>query len=242
MQVEKISKSQIKWVRSLQQKKVREIENCFLVEGEKMVSELMNDFSERISAIFGSEDAMQLLPIDFPFIICNTKELSQISGLTTPNKLLAIVKKETLSSPKKCRSIVLDGIQDPGNMGTILRLADWYGIEQIICSEDTVDCYNPKVVQASMGAIFRIKVVYVSLNDFLKNTEQPIYGALLEGENYKKVNYTENALLLMGNEGKGIREENISLITTAVTIPRFGKAESLNVSTATAILLSEMVS
>jgi TrmH family RNA methyltransferase len=139
------------------------------------------------------------------------------------------------------RMSVFDGVQDPGNMGTILRLADWFGIQSIVCSNDTVDCYNPKVIQASMGAIFRISVRYTDLQTFLSEAKVPVYGALLNGETYSDVRYDTNGILLMGNEGNGISEALLPLVTKAVTIPRIGEAESLNVATATAILLAEIV-
>jgi rRNA methylases len=137
-------------------------------------------------------------------------------------------------------SIVLDRIQDPGNMGTIIRTADWYGIENIICSEDCVEVYNPKVVQATMGSLSRINVHYVDLASVLTDTKLPVYGALLDGENIYNTNFGTEGLIVMGNEGNGLTEKIKQLVTRAITIPRGGKAESLNVAIATAIFCSEI--
>jgi RNA methyltransferase, TrmH family len=237
----KISKVQIKSIRALTQKKFREEQQLFVVEGDKMVHEAIELVPEQIEAIYATEDFLINLTTDLPCYVCSSKELMQLSNLKSPNKALLVLKQNKNRGLLKTRSIVLDGVQDPGNLGTIMRLADWFGISQIICSEDTVDCYNPKVIQATMGAVFRVNVHYTDLTVFLKNTQQKIYGALLEGVNYREVTYEKDALLLMGNEGKGIRSEILPFIQEAVTIPKLGVAESLNVSTATAILLAEMV-
>ena len=137
-------------------------------------------------------------------------------------------------------SLVLDGIQDPGNMGTIIRTADWFGITDIICSEDTVDVYNPKVVQATMGSMARVNVHYTDLMPVLSTADVPIYGALLNGDNIYDTTFGTEGLIVMGNEGNGLRPEVIKLVTKAITIPRFGGAESLNVAIATAIFCSEI--
>lgn len=242
--VEALSKNRLKWIRSLQLKKNRDAAGLFVVEGEKMVLEVLQEpFAESVVEVVSLKEHTNLIPKSQQGITktASVQEMEQISALRTPNKLLAVVRIPKLSEPQAVRTIVLDGVQDPGNMGTILRLADWFGISQLVCSLDTVDCFNSKVVQASMGAIFRIKVHYVELPTYLKHVNQPIFGALLEGKPYRTVEYPENAILIMGNEGKGIRPENIPLIQTAVTIPKFGEAESLNVAAATAILLAEMV-
>lgn len=242
--MEALSKNRLKWIRSLQLKKNRDSEGVFVVEGEKMVLEVVQpDCASSLIEIVALQEFVHLIPSSLAAItrIASIQEMEQLSTLRTPNKLLAVVKSPQNSSPQQVRTIVLDGVQDPGNMGTILRLADWFGIKQLVCSKDTVDCFNSKVVQASMGAIFRVHVYYVELETYLKETTQPIYGALLNGKNYREVAYAENSILIMGNEGKGIRPEILPLIQTAVTIPKFGEAESLNVATATAILLAEMV-
>ena len=137
-------------------------------------------------------------------------------------------------------SLVLDGIQDPGNLGTIIRIADWFGISNIICSDDTVDAYNPKVVQACMGSLARVKVHYIYLTDFLSTIKLPLFGALLNGEDIYNTNFGREGLIIMGNEGNGLRPEVQKLVSKAVTIPRIGKAESLNVAIATALFCSEI--
>ncbi len=242
--VEALSKNRLKWIRSLQLKKNRDAEGLFVVEGEKMVLEVtQKHLSDNLVELIVLKDHVDLIPENLfeKTKIASVQEMEQISSLRTPNKMLAVVRIPAMMEPETVRTIVLDGVQDPGNMGTILRLADWFGISQLICSPDTVDCFNSKVVQASMGAIFRVRVYYLDLTTYLKHVNQPIFGALLEGKPYRTVEYPENAILIMGNEGKGIRPENIPLIQTAVTIPKFGEAESLNVAAATAILLAEMV-
>ncbi len=175
----------------------------------------------------------------------SVNELEKISSLKTPQQVLAqikipawpILQHETL---KGKFTLVLDGIQDPGNLGTIIRTADWFGIENIICSDDTVDAYNPKVVQACMGSLARVKLHYTSLIPFLATIKLPIFGALLDGNNIYEAEFGNEGLVVMGNEGNGIRPEIQQLITKAITIPRIGKAESLNVAIATALFCSEV--
>lgn len=239
--MEKLSKERQKWIRSLQLKKNRDEEAVFVVEGEKSVLEGLQIFEQNLIELVSIENFVELIPSSFhsKVKLVNQKELEGISDLRTPNKFLAVFKKVTKSLSLNESSIILDGIQDPGNMGTILRLADWFGVNQIVCSSDTVDCYNTKVIQASMGAIFRISVQYTDLKTFIPNYESPIYAAFLNGENYKSISKPKQFGLLMGNEGKGIRPEIEALVENRVTIPRIGEAESLNVSTATAILLAE---
>lgn len=239
--MEKLSKERQKWIRSLQLKKNRDEEAVFVVEGEKSVLEGLQIFKQNLIELVSTENFTDLIPNSFHSIlkIVSEKEMEGISDLRTPNKFLAVFKKANRTISFNESSIILDGIQDPGNLGTILRLADWFGVNQIVCSKDTVDCYNPKVVQASMGAIFRISVHYTDLTDFIPNYKSPIYAAFLNGENYKSNAKPKQFALLMGNEGKGIRPEIELLVENRITIPRIGEAESLNVSTATAILLAE---
>ncbi len=238
--MQSISKNKIKWIRSLQQKKNREDLGLFIVEGEKMVNEALNSFGNYIEFLCITKFST-IIPKNptFEVAIASDEELKSISSLKNPNKSLIVLKIPKTKTVDTQFRIALDGIQDPGNMGTILRLADWFNVKEIICSNDTVDIYNPKVVQASMGAIFRINVIYCDLVDYLTETKEPIFGALLEGENIYKKTVKPNGILVLGNEGNGISKEVISLIKNPITIPRFGKAESLNVSVATGILLSE---
>lgn len=239
--VEVISKAKIKWLRSLQQKKNREQEQVFVVEGEKMVLEGLELCSDDLVCLVVHKDAHALIARFRTSAVfsAGSTEMEQISSFRTPNKLIAVFKRPTAAHTSGAFRIALDSVQDPGNMGTILRLADWFGIQSVICSHETVDCYNPKVIQASMGAIFRIRVHYTDLHSYLSQAGVPVYGALLNGTNYSTVEYAHNGILLMGNEGNGISESLLPLVTTAVTIPKVGQAESLNVAAATAILLAE---
>ena len=242
-----LSKSQVSLLQSLQQKKFRKEHGLFLVEGYKSVSEFANS-AYRIETIYHTTAiAPKLLnlsqKINFEEISLNNIE--EISALTTPPDIIALVKIPQwpaihYSTLQKKFSLVLDGIQDPGNMGTIVRTADWFGIENIICSEDCVDVYNPKVVQATMGSLSRINVHYTAIGAILSATKLPVYGALLNGENIYTTNFGTEGLIVMGNEGNGLRPDIIDLVSKAITIPRAGKAESLNVAIATAIFCSEI--
>lgn len=236
-----LSINQKKHVNSLKQKKFRNQYNAFIVEGVKMLEELLaSDYeTERIFALTSWKEQNKTIDC----IEVSEKELASISSLKTPNEVLAVVKmkESSLKAISTQLTIALDKIQDPGNFGTIIRTADWFGIQNIVCSDDSVDIYNPKVIQATMGSFFRVSVVYVGLPEFFKeNEELTVYGALLDGENvYEKELSRKGAVLLMGNESKGISDELIPFVQEKVLIPNFGKAESLNVATATAILCSE---
>lgn len=241
--MEALSKAKQKWIRSLQLKKNRDQALLFVVEGEKSVLEGLSAFASHLELVVSIDTFASQIPSQFhsKTFTVTTKELEQISELKTPNKCIAVFNRQDTTLLNDQFTIVLDGVQDPGNMGTILRLADWFGVKQVVCSKDTVDCYNSKVIQSSMGAIYRIPVHYTDLASYLKNTPQQKYGAMLNGVNYKGINYPKNGILIMGNEGKGVRPEIEALIDFPVTIPRFGEAESLNVATATAILLAEII-
>jgi len=242
-----LSKSNISLLQSLQQKKFRREHGLFLVEGYKSVSEFANS-AYQIEAIYHTAAVapkMLKLSQKINSVEISSAIIEKISALKTPSDMVATVRipqwpalvHDTLN---KKFSIVLDGIQDPGNMGTIIRTADWYGIENIICSDDCVEVYNPKVVQATMGSLSRVNVHYVALQTILANTKLPVYGALLDGENIYSTNFGTEGLVVMGNEGKGLTEKVKQLVTRAITIPRAGKAESLNVAIATAIFCSEI--
>ena len=236
-----LSKNKIQWLRSLHSKKSRDSENAYILEGEKMVLEAIQFKPEDLIFIAYTKGFIfPTLSNSIETIEVSEKELTQISTLKTPNKAFAVLKKSTNESEIKNGLIIaLDNVQDPGNLGTILRIADWFGIDSIICSSDTVDCYNPKVVQASMGAILRIEVQYVDLFQTLSNCKGKIYGAVLGGKNMYTSELQFEGILLMGNEGKGISPEIQQLITEPISIPGFGHAESLNVSIATGILVAE---
>ena len=250
--MEKISKNQIKHVSSLKQIKFRKEFNEFVVEGEKIVGELLeNDFD--IVSIFGVEDwlftnEVNLKSNNIECFKVSPKELERISSLKTPNKVLAIAKTPDISLPQKedfnDLILVLDKIQDPGNIGTIIRTADWFGIKHIICSEDTVDVYNPKVTQSTMGSFLRIKTHYTNLENFFKKDIQKdinIYGALLDGENVYDHKFPGKGILIIGNESKGISDTVAQFVTHRISIPEHknSKAESLNASVAAAILMNE---
>ena len=236
-----ISKNRIRFIKSLEQKKIRQEERLFVIEGEKMVLEAIKWIPDYIDTIYCTNEFEFLNKINKTQIEeVNSNELKSISSLKTPNKAIAICKYLPSNSVKTPYTIALDGIQDPGNLGTILRMADWFGISHVICSKDSVDCYNPKVLQATMGAIFRVSVSYVELNDFFNKNTKPVYGALLEGENLFNTNFTNEGIILLGNEGNGIRQINKKYINFPITIPKFGEAESLNVATAGAIILGSL--
>jgi TrmH family RNA methyltransferase len=206
-----------------------------------MVEELLQS-NYQIEAIYGTSIWIRNnQSIDCTEI--SEKELASISSLKTPNEVLAVVKQQQkqLIDITSELTIALDRLQDPGNLGTIIRTADWFGIQNIICSDNSVGIYNPKVIQATMGSFFRVNIVYANLPDFFtSNKGLIVYGALLDGENvYQKELSSKGSVLLMGNESKGISDELLPFITDKILIPNFGKAESLNVATATAILCSE---
>ena len=235
--METLSKNKIKWIRSLALKKNREKESLFIVEGEKMVEEIIQLYSDRIEFVISNDKLFNKFETAF---FADDRVFKQISSFKTPNKLIAIVKTiENKPVDSKGLVLMLDGIQDPGNMGTILRSADWFDVKSIICSKTCVDIYNPKVIQASMGAIFRMDVRYEVLTDFIVERKLPVYGALLEGENVYTTKILPSAILVLGNEGNGISDEVQKLIDYPIHIPRFGKSESLNVAVAAGILLSE---
>lgn len=234
-----LSQNKIKQIRALFLKKQRDEQGLFLVEGEKMVQETLESAPELIQYCVALEGFTLPEQYDVETFYCDADTLKKCSSLNSPNKVIAVVKKIQFEKSSPEFIIALDAVQDPGNMGTIMRLADWYGVQKIICSINTVDVYNSKVIQASMGAFLRIPVEYVDLNSYLSSTELPVFGALLEGENVYKQQLKPSGILLMGNEGNGISDALIEKITHPISIPRFGKAESLNVSIATGILLSE---
>lgn len=233
------SNNQTKLITSLQQKKYRDQTGFFVAEGPKVIAELLNEGLKLQS--FFSTDASQVVAENH-FYITET-ELNKISFLKTANTSLAVFE---MPKPKLLQDsglmVALDAIRDPGNLGTIIRLCDWFGVQQLICSEDTADCFNPKVVQATMGSLARVQIHYLSLSEYFDKTNLPIYGGFMDGKNVYSEKLPKDGIIVMGNEANGISEEIIQKITHKITIPRFGnlqKTESLNVATATAILLSE---
>ena len=231
-----LSKTQIKWVRSLQLKKNRDAEGVFVAEGAKCVHDLSSSFELQLLA--DAENA-------------STNEIEQMSSLRTPQGVIGVFKqrKEDLNTINEELIVALDGVQDPGNLGTIIRTCDWFGVHDIYCSKDTADCYNPKVVQATMGALARVRVHYINMEEYLQQMREagvPIYGTLLEGGNMYKdgaIADKNKGVIIMGNEGNGISPAIRELITHPIRIPSFPEdaetSESLNVGIATAIVLAE---
>jgi len=241
--VQSLSKNKIKWIRSLQLKKNRDELGLFIVEGEKMVQEAIENFSQQIDFLVVTKfSSIKTDDVSFEVAIATDEELKSISTLKNPNKSLVVLKLPAKRRIETDFRIALDGIQDPGNLGTILRLADWFDVKEIICSKETVDVYNPKVVQATMGSLARVQVEYTNLTAYLKATDLEIFGTFMDGENIYKKELPTSGILVMGNEANGISSEIEKLITQKIAIPRFGnlqQTESLNVATATAIFLSE---
>ena len=236
-----LSKNQIKLITSLQQKKQRFVNQLFFAEGIKVIQELVESNFELVH-LYTTQNDFEEVSQDKKTII-SENELKKISALATQNSCLGVFR--ILADKKIIESgliLALDSIRDPGNLGTILRLCDWFGIDQIVCSKDAVDIYNPKVVQATMGSIARVNVNYIDLENFIGQTQLPVFGTFMLGNNIYKTDLPQEGIIVMGNEANGISPELEKLIKNRLTIPRFGslqKTESLNVATATAIVLSE---
>lgn len=236
-----VSKSQIKLIRSLAQKKYRLKNAMFIVEGEKSIREFLSSRFV-LQKLFTTKDCFEVAGSETEFI--SEADLKKISQLKTPQTALAVfsIPKQEAFNPQGL-IVALDGVRDPGNLGTIIRLCNWFGIQNLICSPDTADAFNPKVVQASMGSLTRVKVVYRDLAEFIGDHENlPVFGAFMDGENIYHKTLPSEGILVMGNEANGVSEKIERLITQRIGIPRFGdsnQTESLNVATATAILLSE---
>lgn len=240
-----ITKNQLKHIRLLKQKKYRQQFGEFVVEGEKNVAELLNS-SYSVSSIFAIQgwDGSSL---QHEVISISAKQLSQVSNLSTPDKVIAIAKiPETDSSPfswKQGICLCLESINDPGNLGTIIRTADWYGVNTIICSPNSVDCFNPKVVQATKGSIFNTRIIYSHLEKVFGANKIPVYGAVLDGNPLNKDSSIDTpAFLVMGSESHGISDSLTPFLTEKISIQKIGKAESLNVAIATSILLHQFLS
>ena len=234
-----LSKNHLKLIISLSQKKYRHKYKLFIVEGIKVVQEFLNS-SYELEILFSTESSFSYLD---SFIEVSEQELKKISSLKTPNKVIALFKipVEKNSSPSGL-IVALDAINDPGNLGTIIRLCDWFGIDQLLCSKETVDCYNTKVVQSSMGSLTRVAISYIDLKEYLTSVSIPVFIADMDGDNIYEMKPPTSAVLVMGNEANGISNSIKQIVSTKITIPRYGNSqltESLNVATATAILLSE---
>ena len=243
--MEKVTKSQIKLVKSLQLKKFRDELGLFVAEGDKCISELAKTFE--LVHLYINSEAINGEAYQREAIIVPKEQIEQMSGLKTPQGTIAVFKKTTNPLTTNPLTLALDGVQDPGNLGTIIRTCDWFGVHDIVCSLDTADCYNPKVVQATMGALARVRLHYLDLPEWLKSQKGPIYGTLLDGKDMYEVPLNANRsslnVIVMGNEGNGISAAVRSLVTHPIRIPSYPKdaetSESLNVSIATAIVLAE---
>lgn len=242
-----LSKNKVKYIQSLSVKKFRDKNNVFVAEGEKLIGELLPFFAPEILVIDPETSQLSKPNGNAELIDAPLKEIQKISNLSTARPAIAVFQKKSsvldYDHVNRSLSLVLDGIQDPGNMGTILRVADWFGIKDVICSLDTVDVYNPKVVQATMGALARVQVHYMNLEEFFEHVKVPVYGTFLEGENIYTSELSTHGLVVMGNEGNGIREHNFPFITHKLYIPPYpagsSQVESLNVGVATSIICSE---
>jgi len=241
-------KQKVKYIQTLGQKKFRQEEGLFIAEGPKLVAELLAATPAAVTEIYAlkawAEENKKIL-VKAAVTEITERELEIISQLTTPNKVLALVKQyDTGIMPVANNriTIALDNIQDPGNLGTIIRIADWFGAEQIICSIGSADVYNPKVVQSTMGSIARVKVYYTNLEEWLRSQKNiPVYAASLAGQNVMAMKKVNEAIIIIGNESKGISESVAALATAKITIPQKGKAESLNAAVAAGIILSHLV-
>ncbi|SHG86338.1 TrmH family RNA methyltransferase [Flagellimonas flava] len=235
-----VTKNQIKLVASLQQKKYRTQHKLFVVEGKKTVLELV-EAGLKVYELFAETGAELGRSIDY--IELSNKDFKQISGQKTPSGILGVFHiPEPQGIAEMGWVVALDAVRDPGNLGTIIRLCDWFGITQLVCSEDTVDCYNPKVLQATMGSIARVTINYVDLETYCRNTQLPLYGAFMDGDVVYKKQMSHAGILVLGNEANGISTKIAALVGERIAIPQFGEAtaESLNVATAAAILLNEI--
>ncbi|TLP80949.1 TrmH family RNA methyltransferase [Maribacter sp. ACAM166] len=236
-----VVKSELKLIKSLQHKKYRNEHGLFVVEGKKVVEEVINSKIKLHKLFAVAPEKIQLEGVQ-TFSISN-KELSQVSSLKSPNGFIGVfyipkLEEEIVSD----WILVLDGVQDPGNLGTIIRLCDWFGVTDIVCSLETVDCYNSKVLQATMGSITRVNIHYRAIDSFLNTTKLPVFGTFVDGASVKDSKLPKKGIMIMGNEGKGISDLVAKFCTDKLAIPQFGNSttESLNVASATAILLHEI--
>jgi len=236
-----LAKSQVKYIQSLGQKKFRDQEGAFIVEGPKMVKELLAASNLDLVTLVGVASFRET---GIPFIEVKESELQRVSSLSTPNQVLAVFRKPVFPEPRfeDGVSLVLDGIQDPGNLGTIVRIADWFGIRRLVCTPDSADVFNPKATQSTMGSISRVQVLYedpIALMD--RYPDLNVFTAVLEGKSIYEQPAVRDGWIVIGNESKGIREDLLGRATHPVTIPRIGQAESLNAAVATGIILSHLV-
>lgn len=240
-----ITKNHIKFIRSLSEKQARYESQLFVAEGDKLISELQNSGILTIESLYKTTQSK----ITHIAEIVEPQTIARMSQLKSPSESLALIRIpniQNIDAPKNQLSLVLDQVQDPGNLGTIIRIADWYGIENVFCSPNSADCYNPKVIQATMGAIGRVKVHYTNIVELLKNYNGKIWGTMLSEKAtvlYETTEKLNEGLLVMGNEGRGISAEIANMLTREIYIPNYGNnqhVESLNVAVATAITVAEI--
>ncbi|SRR5258706_850892 len=257
-----LGKAKIKYIQSLGQKKHRDEEGLFIAEGPKIINDLLYSRPQNVQDVYGVKEWIKEKgnhPQRNIFHEVSEEELAKLSQLKTPHEVVAVIRKfadDKMIEAKGKVSLVLDTIQNPGNFGTIIRIADWFGVSQIICGEDCADLYNPKVVQATMGSIARVKVIYTDLFSWLpKQTGIRIYGTTLEGKDVSKMSPLKEGIILIGNESKGIQEGLLAMANEKITIPHSvrqntspeshrigqGEAESLNAAVATGIVLSHII-
>jgi RNA methyltransferase, TrmH family len=251
-----ITKSQVKYIQSLGHKKFRDTEGVFVVEGPKITGELLLAPNMRLRAAYGLREWVAALPDTLRATIderaggpegiveIGPAELQRLSALTTPNQVVAVFEKPVFPEPLWTTGLylVLDGLQDPGNLGTIVRLADWFGVDGVLCSEDSADVFNPKAVQSTMGSVGRVPVWYREIGPVIRSAAgTPVWAALLQGESLYGQHRIRRGFIVIGNESKGIGPSLQELATHRITIPRIGRAESLNAAVATGIILSHLV-
>lgn len=239
-----LSKNIIKDIQSLGLKKHRAETGTFVAEGPKVVGELVKEVPGLIKAVYGTDDWVKESDISsaLPVITISGGELERISQLQTPNKVLAVIRQLPSQRPAgETFTLYLDTLQDPGNFGTIIRIADWFGVKNIVCSKGCADIYNPKVIQSTMASIARVNTWYDEEGDWLQQQMAPIYAATLAGKPLSVFGQVDNGILLIGNESRGLSPALIEKATEQITIPRRGEAESLNAAVATGIILSHLL-
>ena len=245
-----ITKSQVKYIQSLAHKKFRDAEGVFVVEGPKVTLELLMDAQLRPRQVYAVKDWILELPPELGkrlkadlLVEVSEAELERLSALTTANQVVAIFEKPVFPVPVWTAGVhlVLDTIQDPGNLGTIVRLADWFGISAVVAGPESADVFNPKAVQSTMGSIGRVNVLYEDPAALLSRLHLPVYAAVLEGERLYGLPRIRQGFIVIGNEARGISDDLLKLATRRITIPRIGAAESLNAAVATGIILSHLV-
>jgi RNA methyltransferase, TrmH family len=240
-----LSKSKLKYIQSLGHKKFRDETGLFVAEGPKIILELLAGMPGHIITIYALDKWINenlKLSNAFEIVAITEKELERMSQLPSPNQAVAVIKKmagREINTAGKI-TLALDTIQDPGNLGTIIRIADWFGVYQIVASEESADMYNPKVVQSTMGSLARVNIVYTNLKVWLEKQQVKIYAASLDGEDITRFDKLTEGIIVIGNEAKGISEEIMSVTNEKITIPRLGHAESLNAAVATGIILSRI--